>query len=199
MFTLETQIQTGTGWGRTLEQFAAWCAPRAGWRALDVGCGPGLLPALLEQRGCSAVGVDLDLGSPGERLFPQLAQADAFSLPFSAGWFDLVTASNLLFFLAEPQKALLEFHRLLRPGGQICLLNPSEQMSVAAASALAEQHHLDGIARRSLLVWAARSEAHARWDEAALRSLLFTAGLALVESCLRVGPGLARFARAMIR
>lgn len=195
----ERQIQIGTGWGRTLEQFATWCAPQAGWLAMDVGCGAGLLPALLEARGCTTLGVDLENVPPDERLFSYLAQADACRLPFPAGQFDLVTASNLLFFLSEPQDALREFLRLLRPSGQVCLLNPSERMSIAAASALAEEHHLDGLARRSLLVWAARAEAHARWDEAALQTLLATAGLTLVESCLRVGPGLARFARAVIQ
>jgi hypothetical protein len=32
-------IQTQTGWQRTLKAFADWCAPQAGWRVLDAGCG----------------------------------------------------------------------------------------------------------------------------------------------------------------
>jgi SAM-dependent methyltransferase len=54
-------IQTQTGWGKVLADFADWLAPKAGWSALDIGCGPGLFPALLEARGCHSFGVDLDM------------------------------------------------------------------------------------------------------------------------------------------
>jgi 2-polyprenyl-3-methyl-5-hydroxy-6-metoxy-1,4-benzoquinol methylase len=63
----------GAGWksrpnrlGQVLAGFAAWCQPQPGWLALDIGCRPGLLPALLAQRGCRAYGADLDgaLSSP---------------------------------------------------------------------------------------------------------------------------------------
>jgi len=192
----DPQIQTRTAWGRTLEAFAAWCAPEPGSLALDVGCGPGLQPALLERFGCRAFGADLD-GAVlrADRLHARLLQADAACLPFPRGMFHLITASNLLFLLPEPVPALAEMRRLLRPGGQVCVLNPSERMSVAAASALAHERGLQGLGRQSLLNWAAKAEQHARWDEPALADLFAAAGLLLVESVLRVGPGLARFAR----
>ena len=187
------EIQTQTGWGQVLAGFAAWCQPQPGWLALDVGCGPGLLPALLAQRGCRAYGADLDGEAlAASRLHASLLQADALLLPFTGGVFDLVTASNLLFLLPEPAAALREMRRLLKPGGQIAVLNPSEQMSVAAAAALAQRRGLQGAARQSLLDWAARAEAHRRWGEEALGELFAAAGLKLVRSELRVGAGLAR-------
>lgn len=191
-------IQTQTGWGQVLETFAAWCQPQPGWRTLDVGCGPGLLPALLARRGCRACGVDVDaemlLPQP---LLPHVAVADVFHLPFPARSFDLVTASNLLFLLPDPLHALLEMARLLPPGGQVVLLNPSERMSVAAATALADRRGLQGVARASLITWATRAEASSHWWEVDLATLFAAAGLQMSETTLKVGPGLARFARGV--
>lgn len=191
-------LQTSTGWGQTLAAFAAWCAPRAGERSLDVGCGPGLLPALFGRAGCQAIGVDLDWGmfQPAP-LHRQVAQADVYALPFARETFDLLTASNLVFLLEQPQPALVEMRRVLRPGGRLCLLNPSEKMSLQTARQLADQRSLTGLARDTLLNWAQRAETHARWDTGQLSSHMLAAGLKLERSDLRVGPGLARFACAL--
>lgn len=193
------ELQTQTGWGQTLEAFAAWCAPQPGWRALDVGCGPGLLPALLEGYGCRAVGVDLDAAMfHPPRLHRRLAQADALHLPFAGGAFDLVLASNLLFLLEEPAAALSEMRRVLRPGGQVATLNPSERLSLETATALAEKRGLTGLSRQTLLNWASRAEANRRWTEGEMADLFRLAGLRLEETTLKVGPGLARFCRAVL-
>jgi ubiquinone/menaquinone biosynthesis C-methylase UbiE len=191
------QIQTQTGWRRVLEDFVAWCSPRRGCLALDVGCGPCLVPALLAGRGCRAFGVDLELNSfHPQPLHPVVSAADAHALPFGDRGFDLVTATNLLFMLPEPQLVLQELARVIAPGGQLALLNPSERMSLAAVEALVQERRLAGLARDSLLNWARRAEAGHRWTEPELSTLLAAAGLRPVESTLRVGPGLARFTRA---
>jgi SAM-dependent methyltransferase len=189
------EIQTQTGWGRALQSFAGWCQPQKGWLTLDVGCGPGLLPALLASQGCRAFGVDLDAAALRQPLHFALAQAQANDLPFRDGIFDLVTASNLLFFLPDPGQALCEMGRLARAGGWVALLNPSERMSLAAAGALADQRGLAGLDRDSLLGWARRAEAIRRWDEEETAALFAAAGLSLQETVLKLGPGLARFAR----
>lgn len=191
-------LQTRTGWGQTLAGFAAWCSPRAGWRTLDVGCGPGLLPALFSRAGCWAVGADLDAGmfQPAP-LHSCVVQADGLHLPFPGEAFDLVTASNLLFLLDKPELVLLELRRVLRTAGRLCLLNPSENMSVTAATRLADARGLSGLARETLVNYAWRAERHARWDTQQLASLLAAAGLKLERSDLRMGEGLARLACAL--
>jgi SAM-dependent methyltransferase len=193
------EIQTASAWGQTLLRFAEWCLVNLppGAAALDVGCGPGLLPAQLAQRGATAFGVDVEFIPRTARLHPRLAQADALRLPFPGAAFDLVCASNLLFLLPDPQQALQEMARLLRPGATLAVLNPSERMSVAAAAALADARRLSGLDRQSLLGWAARAESHHRWDEPALARLLASAGLTMTHSVLKIGPGLARWARAV--
>jgi hypothetical protein len=52
---------------------------------------------------------------------------------------------------------------VLAPGGELCLLTPSENLSVAAARTLANQRGLDGTTRESLLHWARNAETHIRW------------------------------------
>lgn len=189
------QVQTQTAWGKTLQDFAEWCHPQSGWRALDVGCGPGLLPALLGLRGVQAIGVDLyPQAFTPNRLHPQLLAADVHALPFADTQFHLITAVNLLFLLPEPLAPLRELTRLLLPGGTLALLNPSERMSLTAATALAEARGLHGLARDTLLNWAARAESHFRWSEPDLRALFHAAGLRFERTDLRIGSGLARLA-----
>jgi ubiquinone/menaquinone biosynthesis C-methylase UbiE len=189
-------VQTKTAWGRTLAEFASFCNPGPATIILDVGCGPGLLPALLAERGCKSYGVDFDFSLLSSGIIPTLAQAEALSLPFQSATFNLVTATNLLFLLDDPVRALREWKRVLAPGGALCLLNPSENLSVPAASRLADERRLEGTARESLLNWAQNAETHSRWTEDETRELISRAGFRLEDSVLKVGPGFARFARA---
>ncbi len=192
------ELQTQTGWGRVLARFGEWISPQSGWLTLDVGCGPGLMPALLAQKGCCSLGVDLDLEMflPAS-LHPQVAVASVMHLPFQSQSFDLLTASNLLFLLPDPQTALQEMVRLLNPVGQIVTLNPTEQLTLVVAQELADAHSLSGLARETLLNWAARAEVHFHWTEAETAQLFNTAGLKMIETHTMMGPGFARFARGV--
>jgi len=193
------ELQTQTGWGRTLAGFASWCQVQPGWRVLDVGCGPGLLPALFARQGCMAIGLDLeaDMFLP-QPLHPQVLVAQAEGLPFPGGVFDLVTASNVLFLMADPRPVLDEMRRVARSGGMLALLNPSEQLDQEAAAALAETKALQGLARQSLLNWAQRAEVNHRWTETEINALLMSSGIQPVENSLKVGPGFARFTRGRV-
>ena len=192
------ELQTQTGWGQVLRCFRDWINPLAGWLTLDVGCGPGLLPALLSQKGCHSLGVDLDLEMfRSSTLHPKVAVADGMRLPFSGQRFDLITASNLLFLLLDPQAALREMVRLLCCNGQIVTLNPTENLTVMAATHLAEAHNLSGLARETLINWATRAETHHHWTELETIQLFESAGLELVETHTTMGPGFARFARGI--
>jgi ubiquinone/menaquinone biosynthesis C-methylase UbiE len=127
------EVQTHTGWGRTLCGFAQWCEPKPGWLTLDVGCGPGLLPAIFSSFGCRAVGVDVDMEmfhpSP---LHPIITIADAHLMPFKAHSFDLVTATNLLFLLSQPINVLREV-KVAQSRRKVALLNPSENLNEHSA------------------------------------------------------------------
>jgi SAM-dependent methyltransferase len=187
-------LQTQTGWSRTLYGFAVWCAPQAGWFTLDVGCGPGLLPAILAKFGCTAFGVDLDADmfhpSP---LHSTVAVASAFDLPFQAHTFDLITASNLLFLLPDPALVLAKMKYCIRPGGKLALLNPSEYLDEQAAQAFIYERGLDGVAGATLLHWAKRAVENQHWTDEETSALFENAGLKYMGSVLKVGPGFGRF------
>jgi SAM-dependent methyltransferase len=188
------ELQTQTGWGRTLHSFATWCAPKPGWHTLDVGCGPGLLPAILTQLGCRAAGMDLDpdMYRP-PKLHPHLAVADVYAPCFPLQAFDLITGSNLFFLLPDPVQALRLLRVHLVAGGHLAMLNPSEALTEAAASSFAREKGLHGIARDTLVNWARRAEQNHRWNEDETRDLYRQAGLECMACALRVGPGFARF------
>ncbi len=48
-------------------------------------------------------------------------QCDAASLPFEDSAFDLVIANHMLYHLDSPEAALVEFARVLRPGGRLAV------------------------------------------------------------------------------
>ncbi len=191
------ELQTQTGWGRTLYGFAKWCDPKPGSQALDVGCGPGLLPAILRHFGCRAVGVDLDseMFKPAP-LNPIVGIADVMCLPFAAKEFDLITATNLLFLLPQPLGALVEMKRLLHPGGKLALLNPSEFLTLQAAMNFANEQGLEGVAKTTLFTWARRAQEYHHWTEEETRNLYAKAGMQCTECILKVGPGFGRFSCA---
>lgn len=59
-------------------------------------------------------------------LYGALKQGDANrTLPFEDESFESVF-SNILYWLNEPQEALKEIRRILRPGGRVCLMLPNE-------------------------------------------------------------------------
>ncbi len=189
------ELQTKTGWGAMLRSFATWLDPQPASLILDVGTGPGLLPAIFAQKGCRVIGADYSLEMFRDTLHSDLVLADTYSLPFQPKSFDLITASNLLFLLPNPLDALKEIVRLLNPNGEIALLNPSERMSVAAATSLADERGLEGLARETLLNYAGRAERHFRWSADDLQQLFSSAGIQFTATTLKMGAGLVRFAR----
>jgi len=197
-FSSFLDVQTKTAWGRTLAEFASFCDPKPASFILDIGCGPGLLPALFARAGHTAFGIDNDFSLLSASLTSNLIQADAQSLPFTLSTFGMVTATNVLFLLDDPLLALRAWAHLLLPKGELCLLNPSENLNIAAATRMADSRGLEGPARESLLFWAHNAETYFCWTESETRELLFQAGLRLEESTLRVGPGFARFVRAKL-
>ncbi len=107
------------------QQFVAAVGATPGQRALDVGCGPGALTAVLVQRlGADAVSA-VDPSEPfvaaARTRFPDVdvRSAAAEQLPFADDTFDLALAQLVVHFMADPVAGLAEMARVTRAGGRV--------------------------------------------------------------------------------
>ena len=98
-------------------------APKAGEAILDLAAGTGTSSVALARSGARVTAADFSPGmiEVGRRKHPgiEFVEADATALPFAAGQFDAVTISFGLRNVVEPNKALAEMYRVLKPGGRI--------------------------------------------------------------------------------
>ena len=148
------------GWDRAAAAYeASWQAPLAmarqalleglrpvaGEHVLDVACGTGVLVAELARvvgPGGEVVGVDLsqamvDVANLRERE-PTSAptrheRMDAQSLAFPDASFDVVLCAFGLMYVPDPERALAEMRRVLRPGGRVGLAAWGERARCAWA------------------------------------------------------------------
>lgn len=141
-------LRTRTAAGRLLD--AVGCGP--GTVLLDVCCGPGYSAGEAAARGASATGVDLADNMIGEARtrFPAatFTPGDAEALPFGDAAFDAVVCSFGLLHLPEPERAISEAFRVLRPGGTYawtvwCNGMEKAPMSTIAQRAIAAHGTLD--------------------------------------------------------
>ncbi|HEX2294113.1 MAG TPA: class I SAM-dependent methyltransferase [Actinomycetota bacterium] len=127
-----------------------------GVRVLDVGCGMGRHTFEALRRGADVVAADLDgdaldavremagamavegQAPPEARLVA--VRADARALPFAAGSFDRVVASETLEHIADDSVAMAEIARVLRPGGRAVVTVP-RWWPEAVCWALSREYH----------------------------------------------------------
>src|SRR5215469_5175607 len=108
--------------------FVAEHASLAGARALDVGCGGGLLSEALARRGAQVTGIDLAPGmvevarlhAAEEGLAVEYRVAAAEELAENlTGSYDVITCMEMLEHVPQPQRMLATLAALVRPGGSV--------------------------------------------------------------------------------
>jgi SAM-dependent methyltransferase len=102
-----------------------------GQRCLEVGCGGGRLLERVLAAGGHAAGVDhsrdmLELSSQRNRGAVEtggleLKLGEAEQLPWPDGAFNVLVSANTFFFIADPERALGEFLRVLAPAGRMVI------------------------------------------------------------------------------
>ncbi|MBL8127975.1 MAG: methyltransferase domain-containing protein [Chloroflexia bacterium] len=110
---------------------------RPGERVLELGCGTGVfLPGLAAAVGPDGyvVGLDHNAGfleearqrliTTGVSTVVSLEEADATRLPFPDASFDAVHVERVLMHLDDPDAALREVRRVLKPGGRFVAAEP---------------------------------------------------------------------------
>ncbi|AIF69770.1 ubiquinone biosynthesis protein UbiE [Palaeococcus pacificus DY20341] len=94
-------------------------------RALDLGCGTGNYTLELYKRGFNVVGTDLsfEMLKIAKTKLPNVPfiKANAYNLPFKDESFDLVLSVTMFEFLKEPEKAVKEIYRVLKPNGEVVI------------------------------------------------------------------------------
>src|SRR6266851_1275446 len=95
---------------------------RAGARVLDVASGPGYAAAAAAQRGAMVTALDFSVAmvemARSQNPGIEFREGDAGALPFADGSFDAVVMNFGMLHLAQPERAVSEALRVLRPGGR---------------------------------------------------------------------------------
>jgi SAM-dependent methyltransferase len=112
-----------TGWLRFDEldeeqTLLAAVAERHPLRVLDVGCADGRIPSLYAAPEVICVDSAEASVEAARARGLDARVADARELPFDDGMFDVVTCNHTLYHVADRDRALAEFARVLRPGGR---------------------------------------------------------------------------------
>jgi ubiquinone/menaquinone biosynthesis C-methylase UbiE len=107
---------------------------------LDAGCGTGFLSLEMAARGHRVTGVDFAPAmiaaakrkAATQGLDIHFEQGDAEALPFPPGSFDLVISRHVLWTLPHPEAAIVEWERVLRPGGRLAIIDGSRYDEASA-------------------------------------------------------------------
>ena len=111
---------------RVLERYLP--RDRSALKILDAGCGTGAVMKYLCQYG-EVTGFDFSaeaLRFSQKRAHTRLAQASVLEIPFASSRFDLIVSFDVICEMGvNAEQALLEFCRILKPGGLVMLRLPA--------------------------------------------------------------------------
>lgn len=124
---METILGLGSGpWyrGQALERAGL----RAGMRIVDVGTGTGLVAraaARITGEAALVTGIDPSPGMMANAHLPEdvrLVEGRAEAIPFPDASFDFLSMGYALRHISDLSLAFREFHRVMKPGARLCLL-----------------------------------------------------------------------------
>jgi SAM-dependent methyltransferase len=129
------------------EAVATAPAPVGAW--LDVGCGPGLVAQLALARGYEVTGVDPSaamVGAARAAVPDARFEQDTLDGLVSRGvTSQVVSAASLVFVLPDPAAGLGALWRLVRPGGQLLVIETMPALTLSSALREARGTHDAGL------------------------------------------------------
>lgn len=126
----------------------------------DVGCGTGSLTFELARFAHKVIGIDLSKEmlrrareNAKEKAIRNVAfrHADALKLPLDSRSVDALFCVMVLHFLPDPERAMAEFCRVIRPGGSVILVDLVQHSQEWMREQMA--HRWLGFDRRSIEAW----------------------------------------------
>ena len=172
-------------WGTVLQELAPY---KAGHCALDVGTGTGQFAVYLAKNGFEVTGVDLSAGmiekaqhnAAQEGLPIHFQVGDAEHLDFADNSFDVLVSRNLLWTLPQPEQALREWKRVLKPGGRLVLSD-----GLWMNTTWKRMHHLAINLLKDIFRSTSRRSLRFFWNYAVVQhSLPFYAGVEVTDAIL---------------
>jgi ubiquinone/menaquinone biosynthesis C-methylase UbiE len=146
---------------------------------LEIGAGTGLnlpqypggLDEIVLTEPAASMRARIDLSRAPDGVTTRLEQAPAEQLPFADASFDTVVSTLVLCTVRDPERALAEVTRVLKPGGQLLFLEHVR----------AEARWRQALQRRLARAWAAFAEG-CQCDRPTLRTIEAQMHLTWVES-----------------
>ncbi len=134
-------------WRIEAEALVALARVGPGMRVLDIGCGGGGLLRFIRERGGRPVGADvltvgLELARERVGAVDVVRVGEGAGLPFRTGSLDAVVGQHAVEHFPDPDAALREWYRVLKPGGRLALATPNAWYPDPAHFADADHEHV---------------------------------------------------------
>jgi len=96
----------------------------AGKKVLDVGCSDGQVMEIIAKKRNDVFGVDLSKNAVeiAKKRGLKVKVGNLLEIPFEGSSFDVVFCSHVIEHIFDTNKALKEFHRVLRKGGKLIIM-----------------------------------------------------------------------------
>ena len=161
---------------------------------LDAGCGIGILGRLYPELDLVGLDASMTLIREAKSGYRLRVEASVEKLPFADASFDVVVALNMLHHVINPDRAVNEFARVLRPGGTLVAVDPRKVAVIELAkqvlrgkdTAFAPSHKAFGVAEYDRLVEQAGMFSLDRRERVGLFTLVSMGGL----DALKLSPRL---------
>jgi ubiquinone/menaquinone biosynthesis C-methylase UbiE len=123
-YDADKSIKIAGKWESVLKELVSGAPGR---RALDIGTGTGQFAVYLARSGFDVTGIDLSENmishagqyAAAQHLDIDFKVGDAEKLEFEDNTFDVVVSRNLLWTIPNPDKAIKEWRRVMKPGGTL--------------------------------------------------------------------------------